>query len=80
MTFRSRGRETYELASFTSTGFTDAALTLMSSSSGRVIFGTGNVPRLYSAGLQNFVRAMARIVVGISDVMVLVLSPIKILA
>ena len=62
---------TYEVANLTSTGFTDAALTLISSSSGLVIFGTGNVPTLYSAGLQNFVRAIARIVVGILVVMML---------
>jgi hypothetical protein len=68
---------TYELANFTSIGFTDAARTLMSSSSGFVIFGTGSVARLYSDGLQNFVKAMARIVAGILVVMVLIGLPCR---
>lgn len=62
---------TYGLAIFTSIGFTDAALTLISSSSGFVIFGTGSVARLYSEGLQNFVRAMARIMGGILDMVLI---------
>jgi len=55
------------VAIFTSTGFSDAAATFTRISSGLVMVGTGRVAMLYSAGLQNFASANARIVEGISE-------------
>jgi len=59
--------ETYGPAIFTSMGFTLAAWTLMRSSSGLVILGTGSVAMLYSDGLQCLGIASASIVDGIWD-------------
>lgn len=55
-------------------GLIAAAWTLINTSSGCLIWGTGNVARPYSEGLQNLESAIARMVVGIDAMLSVVLS------
>jgi hypothetical protein len=58
-------------AILTSIGLMDAAWTLMRTSSGLEIVGVGSVPKSYSLGLEYFASAMALMVEGISEAMLI---------